>query len=330
MPVKIPDSIDIHAHAIGNGFSGSGCQVRLKGWHRVLARLMLLNLKLPMNSLSQDLDNLYISRLAEFVKGSSVEKAVILAHEYTRDANGCPLDFGSLYVSNDYVLELCKKYPFFLPGVSIHPARPDALEELDRCVEAGAVLMKCLPNCHNIDCSLPQYKEFWRRMADHKIPLLAHTGGELSLPVYNSKFEDPRILRAVLDQGVTVIAAHCATSSLPFKRNFLDTFISMTKEYPNLYGDISALNSPYRAKHYKKLLDSEVQEHLVYGSDLPIPVSAFWAMFWGFLQYKDYKRISGITNLLELDVQIKQAIGFKQEVFCRASKLIRPQVNSNL
>ena len=60
---------------------------------------------------------------------------------------------GSFYVPNDYVLKLAREHPEFLPAVSIHPARPDALEELERCLAGGAVMMKCLPNCQNIDCN---------------------------------------------------------------------------------------------------------------------------------------------------------------------------------
>src|SRR5262249_60242166 len=102
---------------------------------------------------------------------------------------------------------LARAHPELLPAVSIPPARPDALEELERCLAAGRVMMKCLPNCHNIDCSNPRYRKFWERMAESGLPLLAHTGGEHTVPVVRQEFSDPRILKLPLECGVTVIAA---------------------------------------------------------------------------------------------------------------------------
>ena len=58
-------------------------------------------------------------------------------------------------------------------------------------------MMKCLPNCQNIDCSNDRFKPFWNRMAEVGLPLLAHTGGEHTLQVINAvtpiqKFSDYR------------------------------------------------------------------------------------------------------------------------------------------
>src|SRR5690348_2091277 len=50
-----------------------------------------------------------------------------------------------LYVTNDYVIELAAKYPKMLFGASVHPYRKDAVAEVERCVKAGAVLLKWLP-----------------------------------------------------------------------------------------------------------------------------------------------------------------------------------------
>ena len=52
-------------------------------------------------------------------------------------------------------------------------------------------------------------------MAEARLPLLAHTGGEHTVPVVNAALADPKLLRLPLECGVTVIAAHCATKSGP-------------------------------------------------------------------------------------------------------------------
>src|SRR2546421_12314174 len=104
---------------------------------------MLRHIGLPTTALAGDLEGLYVERLLAQVRGSSLGAAVILAQDLVRDDQGRPLEgVGSFYVPNDYVLNLARKYPEFLPAVSIHPARPDALEELERCLAGGAAVMK--------------------------------------------------------------------------------------------------------------------------------------------------------------------------------------------
>src|SRR5205823_4218493 len=206
--------IDMHVHVVGNGTGGTGCWLRVSGWHRPLAAIMLRHIGLPSGAMAGDLDRLYVERLLGLVRGSSLGAVVILAQDLVYDEQGEAIEgAGSFYVPNDYVLKLAQEHSEFLPAVSIHPARLDALEELDRCLAAGAVMMKCLPNCHNINCNDRKFTKFWERMAETKLPLLAHTGGEHTLPVLQPEYADPRILALPLECGVNVIAAHCGTRS---------------------------------------------------------------------------------------------------------------------
>jgi predicted TIM-barrel fold metal-dependent hydrolase len=220
-------------------------------------------------------------------------------------------------------LALAKKYPEFLPAVSIHPARPDALEELERCLAEGAVMMKCLPNCQNIDCNDRRYKKFWERMAEAKLPLLAHTGGEHTLPVVRKEFADPRILELPLECGVTVIAAHSATKSGLMDPDYFPHFVEMTKRYPRLYGDNSAFNTPFRGKHISECLQSPIAERMVHGSDFPVPVFGKWARMRGFISREAVQKWERHPNILERDYQLKRAMGFSEESFTRIGKLLR-------
>src|SRR5581483_6037704 len=224
------DRIDMHVHMVANGSSGIGGWIRLRGWHRFLAGFMVRQLGLHPEILKGDLDEVYAGRLLELVRSSSFDSVVLLAHERVHDPDGRPReDLGSMYVPNDLVLRLAREHPEFLAGVSIHPARRDAMAELERCVSDGAVLMKCLPNCQNIDCSDRRYRPFWKRMAELRLPLLAHTGGEHTVPVVNAALADPKLLRLPLECGVTVIAAHCATRSGAFDPDYFDDWISMLR-----------------------------------------------------------------------------------------------------
>jgi hypothetical protein len=122
--------IDMHVHVVGNGAGGTGCWLRVKAWHRPMAAMMLGHIGLPGTALKGDLDRLYVERLLELVRGSSLGAAVILAQDEVHDEQGRVMEgVGSFYVPNDYVLKLAREHKEFLPAVSIHPARPDALEE---------------------------------------------------------------------------------------------------------------------------------------------------------------------------------------------------------
>src|SRR5438105_15778003 len=100
-------------------------------------------------------------------------------------------------------------------------------------------------------------------MAETRLPLLAHTGDEHTLPVIRPDFADPRILTLPLECGVTVIAAHCGTKSGLFDPEYFDVFAEMTRRFPNLYGDTSAFNVPIRGRHIRKSLQRPLLDRLV-------------------------------------------------------------------
>ena len=316
--------IDCHVHVVGNGSSGNGCVMRLKGRHRPQAAIMLHQYGLAQRHLHGDLDGAYIDRLVTMLRGSSLDAAVILAHEWARDDAGKIIEgFGSLYVPNPYVLDLGKRFPELLPGISIHPARPDALEELERGLAGGAVLMKCLPNCQNFNPSDKRFTPFWERMAEAGLPLLAHTGGEFSLPVYEPRYCDPALLELPLSIGVKVIGAHCGTPSLYFDPDYTDTFARLLGKYPNLYGDNSGLLTPVRSRHFAKLLREPYLDRILHGSDIPIPISGLWSMMRRTIGIHDYSRARAEQNIFERDVQLKRAMGFPEASFTAASDILR-------
>ena len=316
--------LDFHVHIVGTGASGTGCWLRVGVMHRPLAAMMLRGIGMPPDSFERNFDALYAEHLLAQVRQSSLGAAMILAHDEVYDSGGQRRpDLGSFHVPNSYVLQLAREHPEFLPAVSIHPARPDALDELDRCLADGAVAMKCLPNCHNIDCNDRRFTKFWERMAEAGLPLLAHTGGEHTVPVIRPDLANPDVLRLPLECGVTVVAAHCATKSGLTDPEYFFALIEMFRKYPNLYGDISAFNVPLRGRHVRKCLEPGVVERMVHGSDYPVPVSGLWAWLRGFVDWKAWRASANETNVLERDYQLKVAMGFPPEVFTRGWKLLR-------
>src|SRR5688572_28125671 len=93
------------------------------------------------------------SKLIETINQTRrLDAAVVLAFDAVHDAEG-RLDEANthLYVTNDYVIELAKRNRKMRFGASVHPYRKDAVAEIERCVKAGAVLMKWLPITQNMN-----------------------------------------------------------------------------------------------------------------------------------------------------------------------------------
>ncbi len=318
------DPIDMHVHIVGNGAQGSGCWLHPTGLHRALGRFMLRHIRLEVTGFDDpDFDRLYIQRLLDSVQTSSLEAAVILAQDDVYDESGKRMDCGTFYVPNEYVLSLARQHSEFLPAVSIHPARPDALEELDRCLAGGAVMLKLLPNCNNCDCNDRRYTKFWERMAAAKLPLLAHTGGEHTLHVVRRDLQNPRVLELPLQVGVTCIAAHMASKGGMVDADYFEVLVTMMRQYPNLYGDISAFNIPFRSQHFRDCLESPLVERIVHGSDYPVPVLGHWAWMRGLVDWPRFRQWERCQNVLERDFQLKRAIGFPDAVFTRIGQLLR-------
>lgn len=316
--------IDCHIHLLGDGTSGSGCVLRLSALtHKILARIILNMMQIPASSLNRNLDLAYSEKILQMIEESELSHAVLLAHEHPYSSTGKRIEnFGSFYVPNSYVIEISKRSKKILTGLSIHPARCDAIDELDSCAAQGMSILKLLPNCQNVDCSLEKYIPFWERLAKYKIPFLAHTGGELSVPVYDKRFADPRYLKLPLECGVTVIAAHGSTSSHFLDKNYTNELGEMLEKFPNLFLDNSALNTPLRSRHFKTLLKEPFASRVIYGSDFPIPISSRWIRIRGLISREDARRIDGIKNLLDKDIATKRALGFPVESFTKLYSLL--------
>ncbi len=320
--------IDGHVHVVGNGTGGTGCWYRPRGVTRFGAPMMLRAVGLPRSALTGDLDGLYANQMLRFVRESSVAAAVILAQDEPYRENGDVMaGAGSFYVPNDHVLGLAQAHPEFLPAVSIHPARRDALDELERCLAAGAVMLKCLPNCQNIDWNHPRYTRFLERMAASGLILLAHTGSERTLPVIDARLADPRVLTRALEIGVTCIAAHCGTGMMVIDRDYFEVFVEMTRRFPRLYGDNSALagcNFRARPSAIRRLArDPELSARIVHGSDVPVPVTGVLLWASRLISWRAYREAGRVANPIERDAQLKRTLGFGEESFTRLAALLR-------
>lgn len=315
--------IDCHVHLVGNGKQGNGCWIKMSGWHRMMGGMMAKMIGMPVSFTHEDFDEIYIERLVTMVKESSCDHALLLAQDEVFNEDGSKRDFGSFHVPNDYLFHVCETHPEFLPAVSIHPARRDALDALDHCLQRGARALKLLPNCHDVNCSLPRYDRFWQKMAASGLPMLAHTGGEMTVPVANRLYQNPETFRRPLEMGVKIIAAHSASSSHFLDPDYFSHLVKMMAQFPHLYADTSALNTPFRSAAFRKVMDCQLQDRFLHGSDFPVPVGTWYARLRGLIDGKTRANAAKIPNLIERDFFLKQAMGFGDAHFTQLAKVLR-------
>jgi predicted TIM-barrel fold metal-dependent hydrolase len=250
--------------------------------------------------------------LRELRESRHVGQAVLLGMDgvYTKDGRLNP-QATEFLISNDYVLKQARKYPNdFLAGVSINPQRIDAIEELHRCAEAGAVLVKVLPNAQQFDPGHCRYQKFYRALAALGLPLLSHVGYEFSLIGKDQSLGDPDRLRAALEVGTTVIAAHACSYGLMVYEKFFPTLLDLVKHYPNFYADVSALTLPNRFKMLLKLRHHpEVFDRLIFGTDYPL--SVFHWPLWGFMDVPTIRQTMKTTNRFDRQYLVCRGIGLR-------------------
>ena len=317
--------IDGHVHFVGDGSNGSGCWLRSNTLlDRIVEPIVKAQAGILQSSKELGVDQAYEEKLIQLIDQSTLDAVLLLAMDYPYDEDGnCLKEKAKFYVPNNHVLSLAKKYAQIIPACSIHPARKNAIEELERCAEQGAKVLKLLPNCHNVDCSNTRYRSFWEKLSELGLAFLAHTGGEFSVPVLNAKFADPRILQLPLECGVTVIAAHGAGKSGLWDPDYTADLIKMMDEFTNLFTDNSALASPNRWRTIPALLDPKIQSRVIHGSDFPIPSGGLGPWIGNLLSRADYSKSRKIKNPLERDIFIKKVVGFVESTFSRLEDLIQ-------
>lgn len=267
------------------------------------------------------------ARLERDLTGAAeLDAAVILAFDAVHRVDGTRDEANThLFVSNDHVIELVARNPKMLFGASIHPYRKDAIEELERCAAAGAVLMKWLPITQSINPEHALCEKFYEALAHFKLPLLCHTGWEKTLPNIDRTVADPALLHNALKRGVTVIAAHCGTRSIPGESCFVSTFIRMARKHERFFGDTSALNLPTRSYAWPMLLDDDsVRPKLVHGSDWPIiPLPDPRR-----LSFADCREVMREPNWFARDILIKRKLGLADDYWRRAASVLRLPVSA--
>jgi predicted TIM-barrel fold metal-dependent hydrolase len=275
-------------------------------------------------------------------------RCALLAFDRAYTADGAiDRERSEIHVPNDWALRIAREHPqLFVPVISVHPYRADAIAELERCAAQGARLVKWLPNSMNIDPADPRCDAFYECLAQHGMTLLSHTGEEQAVDAAElQELGNPLRLRRALDHGVRVIAAHCGSlgegqdldhpGQQKLVANF-DLFLRMMDEprtKGELYGEISAVAFKNRdSRVLRTLLErTDLHARLVNGSDYPLPaihvlISTARLEGEGFLTHEEKLALDEVYdyNPLLFDLALKRTVhGRKGERFADAVFLQR-------
>jgi predicted TIM-barrel fold metal-dependent hydrolase len=275
----------------------------------------------------------YVEILRENLDGSELDRAVLLAMDRVYGIGGKVDKKGThFFVSNDYVGSICKSFPDqFLYGASVHPYRRDALEELERVAEDGAVLIKLIPNSQGFDPAHPSLTKYYQKLENLGLPLLLHGGTEHTIVTIDQSLGNPARFENALASGATLIVAHMGSAGLAhMARETMGETLKLMAKYPHCYGDTGAFSTAWRGRYLLEMLDSEKLEEkykislenptgrLIHGSDYPIPVTpdAFLLKIKG----ADRKRVRNLPSALQKDVETKRLLGMPDNCLVRANR----------
>ena len=155
----------------------------------------------------------------------------------------------------------------FFWGASVSPNRKDWREEMEFVVnDPNAVLMKLIPSVQHINLRDPKHKEYYESLAKNRMPLLCHVGPEYSFPegIREKERDNFRFLDKPLEDGVTVIAAHCATPVFPIDKDETKEFYEGWVHLPGFTHDVT-WEEYEQIKKTENLLDKDFVIKRVHG-----------------------------------------------------------------
>ena len=282
--------IDYHTHILGLGTGCDDCFIHPRSYD-LFSPLQRFKFDIYLSASgvenSKNADQEYVDRLVRLIRATDRPfNSAILAFDKHYNLDGSEnLEKTEFYVPNSYIYELSERYPnIFIPVISVHPYRMDAIKELERWAQKGVKIVKWLPNAMGIDPSHPRTVKFYRTMKRYDMILLSHAGYEKAVNAEeDQRLGNPLLLRAPLEHGVTVIMAHCASLGVCNDLDSLanegipcfDLFLRMMEEqrYEGLlYGGISAMLQHNRLPEpiLEILKRPELHERLVNGTDYPL------------------------------------------------------------
>ena len=318
--------VDMHVHTAGIGAGGSGAFVNKAMRENLRFPFYLRAFGVSRAELEAEGDALVVARISAAVAASQrVDKAVVLALDGVVQDGELDRAATQVYVPNDFVAAETAKHPNLCFGASVNPYRRDAVARLQRARRQGAVLLKWIPNIMAINPADEAIRPFYKALVDLNLPLLSHAGQERSFASAQDELGDPRRLELPLRLGVTVIAAHIASTGTSEGEDNFQRILPMFARHENLYSEVSSLTAVNKLGYLDRALATPgLPERLLYGTDWPLQ---FFPMVSPFYQsprigLRQAKSIAAIDNAWDRDVALKEAMGVPRQVFERTAELL--------
>ncbi len=284
-----PDLLrDHHVHVLGLGTGGTGAWVHPKmlSWRHPVARIKALAyLSGGRISDLERADEQYAERLLALARHAPGRR-LLLGFDYRYDEAGHrDPERSEFHTPNAYVVELARRHPDrFVPAVSVHPHRADAVAALHRWADRGVRFVKWLPNAMGIDASRAAHDAYYRALVERDLVLLTHVGEEQAVEAAEDQaLGNPLLFRRPLELGVTVVMAHAASLGSDEdldrpgeRRPSFELFLRLMDDpryAGRLFGELSAITQVNRLPDplIALLARSDLHDRLVDGSDYPLP-----------------------------------------------------------
>lgn len=284
--------VDTHAHLLGTGDAGSGCTIHpslTQWWHpvEVLRRRGILNASC-IGPEAPSVDRAYVERLQRLARDFPAgARWWLFAFDQAHTDGGEPdPEHTTFHVPDAYAQAVATANAERFDWVaSIHPYRADATAALQRAAQGGARAVKWLPSAMNIDLRDRRSLAFAAAAAALAVPLIVHSGEELAVPgAGRDAFGNPLHVRGLLEQGATVVMAHCGSlghaedEDRPSRPRIpaFELFARLMDETAHagrLKGDLSALFQRNRRPEVWRAIVATERWHdrLLHGSDHPLP-----------------------------------------------------------
>lgn len=318
--------LDMHVHTAGIGAGGSGAFVGGEMRDNLRFRFYLRAFGVTEEELEAEGDGLVLQRIsAQVAESEQVARVVILAMDGVVADGQLDREATQFYVPNDFIATEVRRYGNLCYGASVNPHRHDALARLEQARADGALLVKWIPNIMHFDPADSAIKPFYRKLVELDLPLLSHAGKELAFADARDDFGDPRRLALPLSLGVTVIAAHIATTGASQGEDNFERILPMFEEYPNLYSEISSLTQVNKRDYLKRALAVPgLDERLLYGTDYPLQFFPLVSSMWHVrhIGVATARLVGSIPNRWDRDVALKRAMGTPEHVFARSDELL--------
>lgn len=326
--------VDIHTHLAGLGKNESGIWVNpaMQSGFAFYKRLQF-DVYLSASGIhdKENADHEYVQRLYQLGKNFPAKiKLFIYAFDYNHNQDGSKnLKRSTFYVPNDYVVKIAKNHPdLFIPVISIHPYREDAISLLNHYAKLGVKFVKWLPNAMAIDPTDTRSALFLKAMKTNDQTLITHTGEERAVDGEEfQKYGNPLLYRSSLNDGNKIIMAHVASlgechdlENGNQKRSCFELFHRLFQDeryQKNLFADISAITIHTRIGPQTDvvLADHKNHERLINGSDYPLPaINSLYRtgelLKLGYITKEEAKALNEIygINPLLFDLLLKRVL----------------------